>query len=343
MFRVISTTLLSVIGVFCYGATFNLRLTNVQFPSSTQMTVELQIQTTLGSFTLGGNDFSNFSTIEITHSNPGNSVGDMSLNSATTPGGYFGGASDNGSGTVTYSLTSLSPNFSVSTTWSTITTLTYNLVSGTSSSDVTTLGYSNVTIKDNNNSNQTNGTFTGVSNQQLPVSLLSFDIFKHQSTITLDWTTGSEENNEGFEVQRSYTGIDYEVIGWVNGNGNSLSPINYSFTDHSADIILEKTIFYRLKQIDFDGASSYTPTRSINLDGINTISWFPNPARESIIVNTNETAVIEVYDMAGKTVLTTNTLESNSIDVSRIEMGTYLMIIKNMNGEVISQDKLHIK
>lgn len=183
----------------------------------------------------------------------------------------------------------------------------------------------------------------GDKDQVLPIVLANFEVSLENDLINLDWTTAIEENNEGFELQRSYDGITFEPAGWVDGNGNSLSPIDYSFIDREANIVKSKTIYYRIRQVDFDGVFNYTPTRSINLDGSSTITWFPNPAQENIVVNTNETAIVEVYDMAGKTVLTTNTLESNSIDVSRIEMGTYLMIIKNMNGEVISQDKLHIK
>jgi hypothetical protein len=186
--------------------------------------------------------------------------------------------------------------------------------------------------------------FSGGGHEQvLPIVLANFEVSIENDLINLNWTTAIEENNNGFELQRSYDGITFEPAGWVDGNGNSLSPIDYSFIDREANIGKSKTIYYRIKQVDFDGVFNYTPTRSINLDGTSTITWFPNPAQENIVVNTNETAIIEVYDMAGKTVLTTNTLESNSIDVSRIEMGTYLMIIKNMNGEVISQDKLHIK
>jgi hypothetical protein len=186
--------------------------------------------------------------------------------------------------------------------------------------------------------------FSGGGHEQvLPIVLANFEVSLENDLINLDWTTAIEENNEGFELQRSYDGLTFEPAGWVDGNGNSLSPIDYSFIDREANMGKSKTIYYRIRQVDFDGVFNYTPTRSINLDGSSTITWFPNPAQENIVVNTNETATVEVYDMAGKTVLTTNTLESNSIDVSRIEMGTYLMIIKNMNGEVISQDKLHIK
>jgi len=88
----------------------------------------------------------------------------------------------------------------------------------------------------------------------LPVELSSFTSQTNANNITLDWTTSSEINNAGFDIERSMTNEEFLKAGSVAGNGNSNTPHNYSFTDKNLQSGKYK---YRLKQIDFNGNYKY--------------------------------------------------------------------------------------
>ncbi|MCW8805897.1 MAG: choice-of-anchor B family protein, partial [Ignavibacteriaceae bacterium] len=86
----------------------------------------------------------------------------------------------------------------------------------------------------------------------VPVELSSFNANAYGNFVELDWTTATETNNQGFEIQKK-SGADFYTIGFVNGSGTSTEPRNYSYKDKN----LENGVYvYRLKQIDFDGTSS---------------------------------------------------------------------------------------
>jgi len=86
----------------------------------------------------------------------------------------------------------------------------------------------------------------------LPVTYLNFTVSKQGSDVKLQWTTSMEQNNRGFEVQRSTDGSSWNVIGFVKGMGNSQASLYYSFADK---LIEEGIYYYRLRQVDYDGKS----------------------------------------------------------------------------------------
>ncbi len=100
--------------------------------------------------------------------------------------------------------------------------------------------------------------------------------------LSLSWRTETEVNNYGFDVERanhfqtSHT-ERWEKIGFVNGNGNSNSPKNYSFEDIS---LLPAKYSYRLKQIDNDGQFEYSKTIEIDFNSPKKFELsqnYPNP------------------------------------------------------------------
>ena len=96
----------------------------------------------------------------------------------------------------------------------------------------------------------------------VPVELTSFSgEFNRYGTPELSWSVATELNNKGFEIQRSYDGIDWTKSGFVEGRGTSPDPATYHFEDKTANSSLGN-LWYRLKQIDFDGtATTYTAIR----------------------------------------------------------------------------------
>ena len=124
--------------------------------------------------------------------------------------------------------------------------------------------------------------FGKVPATEFPVELSSFSALIIGSSIKLNWKTETEVSNYGFEVERqvlsSQSSVDkYEKIGFVNGNGNSNSPKNYSFED---DGLLPAKYFYRLKQIDNDGQFEYSKTIEVDFNSPKIFGLsqnYPNP------------------------------------------------------------------
>lgn len=93
------------------------------------------------------------------------------------------------------------------------------------------------------------------ANSPLPIELIAFQGEARGAVNELIWSTASEQNNDRFEVERSSDGEHFETIGSVAGAGNSQVRNDYGFTDERPAPGLDH---YRLKQVDFDGATTYS-------------------------------------------------------------------------------------
>jgi hypothetical protein len=126
--------------------------------------------------------------------------------------------------------------------------------------------------------------YTAKINPLLPVELKSFTARIVDGNTILEWSTATETNNFGFEIQRSYNngenGGGWFTAGFVEGQGTTTSIHNYTFTDKG----LGKTVYYRLKQIDYNGAYRYSEVLKVNSVSIKTIALeqnYPNPFNPS--------------------------------------------------------------
>ncbi|RYZ20780.1 MAG: T9SS type A sorting domain-containing protein [Chitinophagaceae bacterium] len=149
---------------------------------------------------------------------------------------------------------------------------------------------------------------TGPANV-LPVSLLSFNGIRRGNRNILNWTTVTEQNNRGFEIQRSADGRSYTAIGFVNSlaeAGQSNSELRYSFEDNATS----GSAFYRLRQVDIDNRSSYSKIVKLSarsgaeneLGGL-----YPNPAAAQVTALVDAaakgTVQLTVLDPLGRPVL----------------------------------------
>lgn len=96
----------------------------------------------------------------------------------------------------------------------------------------------------------------------IPVELTSFSADVIDQSIELKWTTATETNNQGFEIERSVDGLSFNNIGYVPGFGTTTEPKSYSFTDQS---VTSGKYYYRLKQIDFDGSFTYSDVAEVEV------------------------------------------------------------------------------
>ncbi len=172
----------------------------------------------------------------------------------------------------------------------------------------------------------------------IPVELL---IFKGQlidkQTVRLDWSTSSEINSDYFIVEKSVNGKDFIAIGQLKAAGNSTQKLDYFLTDN---LIAEsnKTLYYRLKQVDFNGDFKYSKTIAINVfNSKNTpLKIYPNPAKNAIFIdNFSGIKSINIYNLQG--ILIKKTIE-NSVNISDFPSGIYLIEVENTEG-VLSRAK----
>jgi hypothetical protein len=111
----------------------------------------------------------------------------------------------------------------------------------------------------------------------LPVSFTSFSGSINNYVASLNWKTATENNNKGFEIERSIDGINYSAIGFVAGAGNTTITNSYSYNDVNLKALNVSTIYYRLKQVDLDGKSSYSQVLPLKMSWIKEWKVLPNP------------------------------------------------------------------
>ncbi len=98
--------------------------------------------------------------------------------------------------------------------------------------------------------------------------------------LILNWSTATESNNIGFEVERK-SDKEFVTIGFINGAGNSTEPQKYSYTDNDLEAGRYE---YRLKQIDFDGNYDYSNVVDVEINILNSLTLeqnYPNPFNPS--------------------------------------------------------------
>lgn len=138
----------------------------------------------------------------------------------------------------------------------------------------------------------------------------------------LDWQTASEENNKGFEIERSSDGRNWELLDFINGNGSSNSKNEYQYFD-------EKTFlgsnYYRLKQIDFDGIFDYSETIVVLIEQSNDkIQIVPNPTSGTVYLKElRQDVLVKIYDEAGLVLEIQS--ENGQLDLHKLPVGSYFL------------------
>ena len=141
------------------------------------------------------------------------------------------------------------------------------------------------------------------SSNVLPISLDYFDVKLNGERVALEWRTETETNNDFFTVMKSYDASTFEILGTVNGAGTSTIKHNYKFYDDEPQNGLN---YYKVKQTDFDGASTFTQTKSIKFKKKNVyMQVYPIPGRiQNITIKLwsekSETINVMISDLLGR-------------------------------------------
>lgn len=177
----------------------------------------------------------------------------------------------------------------------------------------------------------------------VPITLGEFTGSRENNKNVLSWNTLSEMNNKGFELQRSVNGSEFTTIAFIATkaeNGTSSSEIKYNYSDKAS----ATNTYYRLKQIDKDGKTSYSSIVLIKGEKPNRfelVNVYPNPAKEKLNITVTAPkaaqATLTVTDMTGKVVMQQNNQlalgENNiSINVAALNTGNYLIKLTCADG-----------
>ncbi len=123
-----------------------------------------------------------------------------------------------------------------------------------------------------------------VNNFTLPLTLLNFSGNAAESGNLLTWTTAGEVNTRLFEIQRSDDGRNFSAINSVPASTNNAGSKEYTFSDANG-LAYKPVLYYRLKMIDQDNRFTYSPIVRLSKEQHNTVSTYPNPFTDKLIVN----------------------------------------------------------
>jgi hypothetical protein len=163
-------------------------------------------------------------------------------------------------------------------------------------------------------------TFSYPLSQVIPVELTSFEAKPQGLDVELKWTTSTETNNYGFEIQRKYEN-DFITVGFVKGSGHSTEIKKYSFVDRH---LPEGNYVYRLKQIDYNGAYHFSNEVEVLISGPKEYfieQNYPNPFNPTTTIKFNLAVIsnvnLKIYNNLGQEI---RTLISGKMKAGRNEV-----------------------
>ena len=167
----------------------------------------------------------------------------------------------------------------------------------------------------------------------VPVELSSFSATAISNKVELNWSTATEINNAGFEIQRNASENEFVTIGYVSGHGTTTEPKNYKFTDAN---LSSGSYTYRLKQVDFDGTFAYSDEVNVEVTGpiqFELAQNYPNPFNPNTTIKfaipQSSEVTLKVYNALGQEVSTriNQFMESGlytvNFDASNLNSGIY--------------------
>lgn len=175
----------------------------------------------------------------------------------------------------------------------------------------------------------------------LPVSLTSFNASFTNNQNSLTWSTATESNSLGFEVESSIDGATFSKIDFVpsKNDGNSSTALTYIYQDKSAT---SGTTYYRLKQVDKDGKFEYSEVKFVKSPlspEKNNFRVYPNPTTDYVEIAgaDAEGVIIALFNTAGKELPTK--LVNGRLSMNNLNAGLYVLRISK-NGQVVQTTKL---
>ncbi len=171
-----------------------------------------------------------------------------------------------------------------------------------------------------------------------PIELVDFEVVVEDGGNHIFWATATETNNHYFTLERSYDGINYEVVTQVSGAGNSSRANRYEWEDPSYCA----TVYYRISWTDFDGVSIYSHTLQAQRNNVAMAQLFPNPTQDLLQLRfpayQSGTTALRIFDVTGRivheqTLYADDCAYDYALSVANWPQGVYL--VKWSGGEVL--------
>ncbi len=182
----------------------------------------------------------------------------------------------------------------------------------------------------------------------LPVELTDFRVDALDQKARLHWVTASELNNSGFEVQRqtAQSGT-FSPIAWVPAEGNGASRMEYVFIDNAPP--KGEPVYYRLRQLDYDGSEAYSEIRSLTLAPDTGNGWrlFPNPATgyctlESLNELNGLEVTVSILNIQGQMVFQNRFMNQRiDLDLNELPSGVFQVQVQG-EGAVWTGRMIHL-
>lgn len=185
----------------------------------------------------------------------------------------------------------------------------------------------------------------------IPVELTSFTALVSGDNVLLNWSTATEVNNSGFQVERKSVDGNYSSVGFVRGKGTTTEAQEYNFSDNN--LAVGKYI-YRLKQVDFNGTFEYSPEIEVEIGmpvRFELSQNYPNPFNPATSIKfslvSDSRVTLKLFDVVGQevaTLINTNLAagyHSAIIDGSKLSSGVYFYKLDatGINGQKYSSVK----
>jgi hypothetical protein len=181
----------------------------------------------------------------------------------------------------------------------------------------------------------------------VPVTLKSFTaVVSGTGSVQLHWATLQEINCDRYEIERSTDGKIFVKTGSVKGSGFTSLDMYYQFKDDISNVA-GTILYYRLRQVDIDGKSSFSKVISVRLKQTSGFTASPNPFSSHLNLNIDwkntEAATLRIFSSNGKLIISrslqllkgTNFIQLN--DLSGMPTGQYILQIGSQSNQVIKQ------
>jgi hypothetical protein len=177
----------------------------------------------------------------------------------------------------------------------------------------------------------------------IPVELISFNADYNSGNVDLSWITATELNNSGFEIERKSEDGEWNKITFIQGSGTTTEIKHYFFSDE-VKALNTSTLFYRLKQIDFDGSFEYSKEIEVDINLPIEFQFeqnYPNPFNPVTLIKYQlpfkSSITIKIFDILGNEVETLVNEEKDvgyyqiSFNASELSSGIYFYTLQTEN------------
>lgn len=183
----------------------------------------------------------------------------------------------------------------------------------------------------------------------LPVELQHFSAFPEEESVLIEWSTITEINNDFFTIEKSYNGIDFMDLATIQGAGTTQETQSYNYLDENAmkTAVATNTLYYRLKQTDFDGTTTYSNLVTVavpqsNLFSIQRLWQESNQLIVSFAIPSKSEVEGRIYSLDGRLInIQMQEVEAGNVQLqfNTDDLAAGMYLFSASNGNTIISEK----